>query len=187
MPEAEAALLRELYAAAEVILEYGSGGSTALAAGMPGKSVFSVESDRDWAQMMRGWLAENPPATGTEVDIVWCDIGQTKDWGHPVDESEWRRWPRYPLEVWELPEFRHPDVVLVDGRFREGCALAALFLAERPLTLLFDDYAQRQHYHRVEEFLGRPEMTGRLARFEITPQPVPPKRLLRIMQLTMRP
>ncbi|NIY98279.1 hypothetical protein HC022_19215, partial [Salipiger sp. HF18] len=44
-----------------------------------------------------------------------------------------------------------------------------------------------QHYHRVEEFLGRPEMTGRLARFEITPQPVPPKRLLRIMQLTMRP
>ncbi|SDE52658.1 hypothetical protein SAMN04488105_104312 [Salipiger thiooxidans] len=146
MPEAEAALLRELYAGAEVILEYGSGGSTALAAGMPGKSVFSVESDRDWAQMMRGWLAGNPPAMGTEVDIVWSDIGETKDWGHPVDESEWRRWPRYPLEVWELPEFRHPDVVLVDGRFREGCALAALFLAERPLTLLFDDYARRQHY-----------------------------------------
>lgn len=187
MPEAEAALLRELYAGAEVILEYGSGGSTVLAAGMPGKSVFSVESDRDWAQMMRGWLAGNPPAMGTEVDIVWSDIGETKDWGHPVDESGWRRWPRYPLEVWELPEFRHPDVVLVDGRFREGCALAALFLAERPLTLLFDDYARRQHYHRVEEFLGRPEMTGRLARFEITPQPVPPKRLLRIMQLTMRP
>ena len=28
---------------------------------------------------------------------------------------------------------------------------------------------------------------GRLARFEITPQPVPPKRLLRIIQLAMRP
>ena len=86
-----------------------------------------------------------------------------------------------------MPEFRQPDVVLVDGRFREGCALAAAFLAEKPLTLLFDDYAQRKQYHKVEEFLGRPEMTGRMARFEITPQPVPAKRLLRIMQLTMRP
>ncbi len=30
-------------------------------------------------------------------------------------------------------------------------------------------------------------MTGRMARFEITPQPVPAHRLLRIMQLTTRP
>ncbi len=30
-------------------------------------------------------------------------------------------------------------------------------------------------------------MTGRMARFDITPQPIPPKRLLRIMQLTVRP
>ncbi|WP_372836149.1 hypothetical protein [Puniceibacterium confluentis] len=187
LPEPEAALLRASYARADVILEYGSGGSTVLASEMPGKTVFSVESDPDWAQMMRDWLASNPPAPGTEVDIIWSDVGPTKDWGRPVDDSEWRRYSRYPLQVWQLKDFRHPDVVLVDGRFREGCALAAAFLAERPLTLLFDDYVGRQQYHQVEEFLGQPEITGRMARFEITPQAIPPKRLLRIMQLTVRP
>lgn len=187
MPEAEAALLRAQYARAQVILEYGTGGSTVLASELPGKTVFAVESDKDWAQMMRSWLASHPAAPGTEVDVIWSDVGATKEWGRPVDDSEWRRYPRYPLQVWQLPEFKHPDVVLVDGRFREGCALAAAFLAERPITLLFDDYADRTQYHHVEEFLGTPELTGRMARFEIVPQPIPPKRLLRIMQLTVRP
>ncbi|SDH58505.1 hypothetical protein [Alloyangia pacifica] len=187
LPEAEAALLRAEYQRAEVILEYGSGGSTVLAGEMPGKTVFSVESDRDWAQMMRRWFTETPPAEGAEVDIIWSDIGPTKEWGHPVDEIEWRSFPEYPLKVWELPEFRQPDVVLVDGRFREGCALAAAFRAEKPLVLLFDDYAPRKHYHKVEHWLGRPQMTGRMARFEIVPQAFPVKDLLRIMKLTVRP
>ncbi|WP_226621145.1 hypothetical protein [Alloyangia pacifica] len=187
LPEAEASLLRAEYARAEVILEYGSGGSTVLAGEMLGKTVFSVESDRDWAQMMRRWFAETPPAAGTEVDVIWSDIGPTKQWGHPVDEIEWRSFPEYPLKVWELPEFRQPGVVLVDGRFREGCALAAAFLTEKPLVLLFDDYAPRHHYHKVEHWLGRPQMTGRMARFEIVPQAFPVKDLLRIMKLTVRP
>ena len=97
LPEAEAALLRDEYARAEVILEYGSGGSTVLAAEMPGKTVFTVESDKDWAQRMRRWFAETPPAEGTEVDVIWSDIGPTKEWGHPVDEIEWRSFPEYPL------------------------------------------------------------------------------------------
>ncbi len=114
-------------------------------------------------------------------------MGGTKEWGRPVDGSAWRRYPRYPLEVWEREEFHHPDVVLVDGRFCEGCALSTAFLAGRPVTLLFDDYVDRQQYHEVEEFLGQPEITGRMARFDITPQAIPPRRLLRIMQLTVRP
>ncbi len=187
LPDAEAALLRDAYAQAGVILEYGSGGSTVMASELPGKTVFSVESDRDWARMMRDWLSANPPAPGTAVDILWADVGATREWGRPVDDGEWRRYSRYPLEVWQLKSFQHPDVVLVDGRFREGCALATAFLAERPVTLLFDDYIGREQYHQVEEFLGQPVITGRMARFDITPQAIPPRRLLRIMQLTVRP
>lgn len=186
LPESEAALLRDTYGAADTILEYGSGGSTALAAEMPGKTVFSVESDKDWAQMMRRWFTANPPLAQS-VDVIWSDIGPTKDWGHPADESEWRRWPRYALEVWGLPEFRQPDVVLVDGRFRVGCALATAFLSTRPVTLLFDDYANRTHYHRVRDFLGTPEITGRMGLFRVTPQPIPPARLLQVVNSFLRP
>jgi len=187
MPEAEAEVLRAAYRDASVVLEYGSGGSTVLAGEMPGKQVFSVESDRAWAQMMRDWFAAQPPVSGSRVDVIWSDIGPTKEWGHPKNDADWRRFAEYPLKVWELPEFLHPDVVLVDGRFRIGCALATCFLATRPVTLLFDDYVDRKHYHKVEDYLGQPRITGRLARFDVTPKPIPPMRLLRIMKWMMQP
>ena len=187
LPEAEAALLRGAYARADVILEYGSGGSTVMASEMPGKTVFSVESDKDWARMMRGWLAAHPPASGTRVDVIWSDIGPTKEWGHPRDDSAWARYPRYPLEVWGLEAFCQPDVVLVDGRFRQGCALATAFLTKKPVTLFFDDYVQRKHYHKVEAYLGQPEITGRMAQFHVTPQPIPPEKLLQVVNFMLRP
>ncbi|HKL06521.1 MAG TPA: hypothetical protein VJ929_11975 [Roseovarius sp.] len=187
LPDAEAARLRTAYEGAQVILEYGSGGSTVMAAEMPGKSVFSVESDKDWAQMMRGWFDENPPATGTEVDVIWSDIGPTKDWGYPASNRAWQRFARYPLEVWDLPEFRQPDVVLVDGRFRAGCAMATAFRTQKPVTVFVDDYARRKHYHRIEEFLGQPGMTGRMAEFAVSPMAVPAERLLTIVEMMTRP
>ena len=169
MPEAEAERLRAAYAAAASIVEYGSGGSTVMAAEMPGKTILSVESDRAWAAMMRRWFLDNPPAEGSSVDVFWSDIGPTKDWGHPVDARAWRRFARYPLEIWQGPEPPAPDVVLVDGRFRTGCAMAAALHTARPIALFIDDYAGRPAYHIVERWLGRPRLTGRLAEFAVTP------------------
>ncbi len=185
LPEAEAIALSKAYAGAECVLEYGSGGSTVMAAEL-GKLVWSVESDPDWAQMMRDYFAANPPLG--EVHIVHADIGPTKEWGHPVDDSEWKQFPRYPLGVWDKPGFTHPDVVLVDGRFRVGCAFATAFRITRPVTLYFDDYGDRKRLHAIEDFLGKPDdMIGRMARFDITPTPVPRDKLLRVVQLMMRP
>ncbi|WP_372893592.1 hypothetical protein [Rhodosalinus sp.] len=186
LPEAEAAALRAVYAGAGTILEYGSGGSTVMAAEMPGKRVVAVESDPDWAARMRAWFADNPPADGSAVEVIRADIGPTKEWGHPADDSGWRRYARYPLGVWDR-EGLAPEAVLVDGRFRVGCALAALFRAPGPFTLLFDDYAPRRHYHVVEEYLGPPRMAGRMALWEVTPRPVPAERLTQIVTLMTRP
>lgn len=187
LPEGEAERLRAAYADAKVILEYGSGGSTVMAAEMPGKQVFSVESDKDWAQMMRGWFDQNPPSDNGAVDVIWSDIGETGDWGYPINHESWRRYPGYPLEVWHLPEFRQPDVVLIDGRFRVGCAMATAFLTTRPVVLLVDDYKHQKAYHAIEEFLGTPRMTGRMAEFEVTPMPVPVDRLLAIIHMMTAP
>lgn len=187
MPDQEAATLRAAYEQADVILEYGSGGSTVLAADMPGKHITSVESDRKWARRMRRWFDENPPTTGTTADIVWVNIGKTKAWGHPQDHSFWRRFADYPLAVWQRDGFRHPDVVLVDGRFRAGCALAAAFNITRPVRLLFDDYKARKRHHRVEEFLGAPQLAGRMAIFDVKPLTIPAHRLLQIVNFMIRP
>lgn len=185
MPAPEAELLRSVYADADTILEYGSGGSTVLAADMPGKTVFSVESDKNWAAMMRDWFAANPPAS--KVEIIWASIGPTVEWGHPKDNRAWKRYARYPLAVWDREDLGQPDVVLVDGRFRLGCVLATAFRTTEPVTLLFDDYARRKFYHVVEDYVGAPEITGRMARFEIKPQGIPPEKLLHIMRLMATP
>lgn len=188
MPEAESDALRVAYAGADVILEYGSGGSTAMAAEMPGKRIFSVESDKDWAQMMRGWFTQTPPVKDTQVDVIWADIGPTKAWGHPEDQSGYQRYARYPLQVWDLPEFTQPDVVLVDGRFRTGCAMATALRTQKPVTLFVDDYKRRKQYHAIEGFLGEPRrMVGRMAEFGVNPMAVPADRMLTIIEMMTRP
>ncbi|MET4130078.1 hypothetical protein [Roseovarius sp. MBR-6] len=187
LPEAEAAHLRAAYEDASAILEYGSGGSTVMASEMPGKRVWSVESDEAWAAMMRGWLKANPPAPGTTVEVIWADIGPTEDWGHPADKSGYLRYARYPLGIWERTDVT-PDLVLVDGRFRTGCALAAALHAKGPLRLLFDDYAPRRHYHRIEEFIGAPRrMIGRMAEFELAPLTLAPRDLATAIEMMLRP
>lgn len=185
LPPDEALCVGEAYEEAEVILEYGSGGSTVMAAAMPDKTVFSVESDPQWLANMQAWFEAHPPRA--VVHMHHGDIGPTKGWGHPLSEASFRSWPAYPLTVWQRPDFRHPDVVLIDGRFRAACFLTTQFLITRPTTVLIDDYIDRPFYHRIEDIAGPATMIGRMARFEIIPRPVPPERLLWIMETFLRP
>ncbi|MCB6177147.1 hypothetical protein LHP98_03260 [Rhodobacter sp. Har01] len=174
LPEAEAAALRHAYTGADVVLEYGSGGSTVMAAEL-GAEVWAVESDAAWAAGLRSWFAANP--TPGQAHVLHADIGPTRRWGHPVDETRFRDWPDYPLSVWEQPAFRHPDVVLVDGRFRLACFLTVAFRIARQVTLFFDDYRLRKTYHAAETLLPPVEMIGRMARFDLSPTPLTPDRL----------
>ena len=159
------------YRTAETVLEYGSGGSTVLAASL-GKRVFAVESDGDWAKATGAWIAEHHPEALARV--VHCDIGPTGEWGKPFGPERMADFYRYPLEIWDDPDFRHPDVILVDGRFRVACFCAALLRVERETLLLFDDYAGRPDYHQVERLVRPARQVDRMAVFELSPGRVPP-------------
>ncbi|MFU8777657.1 MAG: hypothetical protein ACNA7M_08300 [Roseovarius sp.] len=168
LPEAEAPHLKSAYEAAQVILEYGSGGSTVMAAELPGKLIFSVESDPVWARNLQHYL--DTAGLPSPVIVSYADIGPVGKWGRPVDSTHWERFHRYPCDIWKKPFFRHPDVVLIDGRFRAACLAMTQLTITRPVTVLFDDYAARQTYHAVEDVVGPPtRMIGRMARFELTP------------------
>jgi hypothetical protein len=179
LPAAEAEAVAEAFAGAAVILEYGSGGSTALAAGMAGKTVFSVESDRRFFRQMRRWFAQNPPLAA--LHLSWVDVGDTKAWGRPRDEAAWRRYPDYALSVWERRDFVHPDVVLIDGRFRVACLIATALMATRPVTVLFDDYIRRERYRIAEDFAPRTAQIGRMARFAVEPRALNPLDLRKVL------
>ncbi len=170
-PEAEAAWVTEQYARAGVILEYGSGGSTVLAGEQLGVTVFSVESDLDWSANLAAWFDANPPRANVQLHPV--DIGRTEKWGRPAGHGGWRRYHRYPISVWDRDDFQHPDLVLIDGRFRAACFLTVMLRITRPVTLLFDDYVERKPYHLVERYAAPAETRGRMARFDLTPTAFP--------------
>lgn len=168
--EEEGEYLQESYAKAQVILEYGSGGSTVLASEMQDKLIFSVESDRDWALNLQFYIdSQNAPSP---VVSHFVDIGPVGAWGRPISAEAWQKFHHYPLDIWDQPFFRHPDVVLIDGRFRTACLAVTRLKITRPVTILFDDYRDRPLYHRVERLVGPPEMIGRMAVFKLTPAPL---------------
>jgi hypothetical protein len=92
------------------------------------------------------------------------------DWGMPAYTGRTarrvRRWANYPAAPWRYLQSinQHPDLVLVDGRFRAACVLESL-LNLQPMSgwqILVDDYAGRPHYHVVERFCDM-RLVGRMA------------------------
>ena len=171
--------VREAYSDAGVILEYGSGGSTVLASEMVGKTVFSVESDRSWARRLQAYLDE--AGAPSPVHLHYAPIGKTGKWGRPVDNSGYRRYHAYALGIWDMPGFRAPDCVLIDGRFREACFYAVMLRCTKRTVVLFDDYGHRPRYHAVERFAKPVGRCGRMARFELDQHPVPREALTQIV------
>lgn len=156
-------------------LEYGAGASTLLAADAM-ISAISIESDKDYAAVVRAAL---PQKNLSEVHAI--DIGRTGDWGSPLwtlkTAGAVQRWSRYPdagpLAIKNSDHF--PDLVLIDGRFRVACFLAivkASIQQQRPTEILFDDYAHRPYYKIVEEVAGTPKAIGRAGLFNIRPDEI---------------
>jgi hypothetical protein len=159
-------------AAARSYLEFGSGGSTLLAA-QRGIPFTSVDSDPWFLKAVERAL---PPEGRDRRRLLHVDIGVTQAWGVPVLRNKtprrremWRRYCEAPWLDWPT-EVPFPDVVLVDGRFRVACALSTIrALSQRgrkDWELLVDDYeARRPFYAEIEQFARLAKMVGRMAVF----------------------
>jgi hypothetical protein len=167
LPAAEAEVVQQHYAQAQVILEYGSGGSTVFAAQQKGKLIFSVESDYSWLiTLQRKFDGVELPSCPI---LYHANIGPTGAWGRPLDDQLWTGFYRYPLAIWAEPFFRQPDLVLIDGRLRPACFVATCINTRMPVTVLFDDYVNRPSYKVVEELIRPTTIVGRMAVFHIVP------------------
>lgn len=181
MPPEETALLTDCYKDADVILEYGSGSSTALASALPNKLIFSVESDLDWALRLQQELYARKLASPAVVYHV--DIGPTGKWGRPLDTAKWQEFSRYATAIWSEPHFRDPDVVLIDGRLRLGCLAAVALGIRRKTVVLFDDYANRPIYHR-KNVIAKPDLiVGRMAKFTLEPGMIDHRNFSRVVDM----
>jgi protein O-GlcNAc transferase len=137
-------VFRRLLEQATGYFEYGCGGSTAIANGMSNLlRITSVETDYEWAKRVH----EVCP----DVNMIWVDIGPTKEFGQPVDETLRIGWPRVP-EVWTQASQTY-DLVLIDGRFRVACAALICLFPNHVKRICFDDFTSRPHYHAILPFI----------------------------------
>jgi hypothetical protein len=164
MTDAELDLFKSVLRCADHYLEFGSGGSTCLAAELARRSVVSVDSSTNWLdQVGRECAARNLPI---RPRLVHADIGPIKDWGYPTDEESKPLWPRYHEVVWqEEPAASKADLYLVDGRFRVACFMQIVLHTEADALILFHDFALRRYYHVVREVAREVARTGELSLF----------------------
>ncbi len=168
MPPDETAALQQYLDGCEIYLEYGCGGSTILAGELGVRSVYSVDSDQQWAGAVRTAFDRRFGKTGQRLRVAEVDIGPIRRWGRPADLAHANTWPRYAVAPWQLlaENGESPTVVLIDGRFRVACFLLSLIAARPGTVILFDDY-EREYYHVVEKHCPRAATHGRLAVFRV--------------------
>ena len=152
---------------ANCYLEFGSGGSTFLAAkrGLP---FVSKESDLLFSLSVRQTV-EQAGYQDANQHYIHADIGFTGDWGYPskgrdLSKNQIKRFAQYS----DLPQGVRPDFILIDGRFRVACALKCIQALgdETEWTMVVDDYIDRPEYYVIEQFAQLQEMVGRMAVFQ---------------------
>lgn len=165
MPEKCMSYFARCLSEARFYLEYGSGGSTVMACKEGLDHIVTVESDKVWLGSVEQKVSDH----AGQVIFFHVDIGATKEWGFPVDDSAWRTYWNFAVAPWIRcrKEGITPDLVLIDARFRVACFYATLIYSAPGTVVLFDDYLDRSYYHDVERFLRPDSFVDRMAVFNI--------------------
>ena len=163
------AWFKQQLTACDLYIEFGSGGSTVLAAEM-GVPTVTVESDAVFLGLVKDKLAERGLLNEARNVYVHKDIGPVGPWGRPQKPKNprlfeaFRNYSELPIASLENETF----FVLVDGRFRVASALkTARLLAGKKGKLVIDDYLGRAEYRVVENFLRLDDLVGPMAVFSL--------------------
>ncbi|MCG5510200.1 hypothetical protein [Ectothiorhodospira lacustris] len=168
MPENEQKKLISLLKNSKSFLEYGAGGSTLLSMREEVKNIITVESDASFMSAVEE-ISKSYKKNSTEHHVHLIDIGKTGAWSFPINNEKISNWHEYAQKPWEriINNNKHPDLILIDGRFRVACFLACYIFSKSGTKILFDDYTNRTHYHICEKYLPIKSRHGRMALFVV--------------------
>lgn len=162
----------DMLKSATLYLEYGSGGSTCLAAKLR-KRFVTVDSDPYFLNAVKKKIKSAGLYDESTQKYLYADIGPTGSFGKPL-MANWSGKKRkalfsnYQNKPWDIcgRDFA-PDLILIDGRFRVACALKTILMlsGRRDWTMIVDDYKGRPHYRAIEKFAVLQKQVGRLAVF----------------------
>jgi len=135
-------------------VEFGVGGSTFCLIDAGIDRVFSVESDITWIETIITHEHLRPHVASGRLTMHHGDIGPTRKWGHPLDNSRIDDWPNYWREPWRQIPANEVDLVFIDGRFRVACALHALEQGTQDMTVMVHDFWNRPKYEVLLKYFN---------------------------------
>lgn len=164
----EKELFKRIIQNSKCFLEFGLGGSTIFSLINSQTTIVSVDTNKEWIGFMKKYriIREN---LEKRLKIYYIDIGATRQWGFPVDESSIEKFPDFSSKIFYAENPSQFDTVLIDARFRVACVLQTiLHCYKNPnLKILIHDYSIRKEYHEVEIFLDIIEHDRSLYVFKI--------------------
>lgn len=170
MSKNEKSLFDKFISSSRYYLEFGSGGSTIRALQKSTAIIYSVDSNQEWIDSMEEYLVVRLHMK-CRLTFFLIDIGNTKEWGTPVDDTSKHLFPKYSADVFELVDYKKIDTVFVDGRFRVACVLQTVLNVYTPhinnVVILIHDFWNREGYHVVLKYLEVVDKADTLGVFKV--------------------
>ena len=138
MTDSEILLFNKILDESTIYYEFGCGGSTNVALNKKNiTKVYSIDTDKNWLNKF-----DHP-----KLHKTYIDVGETEDFGNPVNESKIDNWKLYSASIDEISD--EPDTVFIDGRFRVACGVKTWFNVSEKTNVLIHDFTGRTHYHEL--------------------------------------
>jgi len=157
LEDSDRLLVAKYYYAANSVFEFGLGESTKIAAHINVPFYKGMDTDATWVGIAR----DNAP---DHFRFEFGDIGTTIAWGNPATPFL----PKAPIDYTIQPlstELEPFDIYMVDGRYRVASALASFLhalskgMARDEIRVFIHDYTERPHYHKIEQWTERVEVS----------------------------
>lgn len=150
-------------------LEFGSGGSTFLALfNNHIKNIVSVESDENWLNHLREWNIIKTNEKNKKLIFKRINIGETGEWGIPINKSSQDLFPNYSAQIFEENLFdNNYNTVFIDGRFRIACTLQTILNCSKSTKILMHDFSIRPEYHVILKYLDIVDIMDTMCLFKI--------------------
>lgn len=167
MTNQELELLQNEMSRCSNYLEFGSGNSTILAAYSTNiEKITVVESDSVfWRNLVSSTPIINDSIKQKRLHPLIVNIGPTREWGYPVDDSCQNKWPIYASKAFRKDSSY--DLILIDGRFRIACTLQACLHVTQKTRILIHDFFIRPYYYTVLPFLKFEDKVDTMGVFRI--------------------
>lgn len=170
MSKAEKEVFDEVIKKSKEYLEFWSGGSTIRVLQKSKAKIYSVESSIDWLQLMRKYFIIRY-FEGKRLSFFRINIGETKDWGFPVNNDSRELFPNYSWNIFTMIDFQFLDTILIDGRFRVACTINIIIhmyaFDNSNKIIIIHDFWNREYYHTVLNYLDVIGKTDTLGIFTI--------------------